>query len=1008
MATLRLDDFRGQTIFLQFEFDSGDRLANNFEGWYLDDVRVRTTPMTLSIGDADYTFTGSQAHEGLGASVAGIGEYDGTWGTDLAVLSSGRADAIEPVSGKAAVYRGGVTPNLAATFTRGEPLIGYTLAGAGPVDGDELDELVLSSNVADSYLIFGGSPIAALDSLVAQGHALQLTGPGGLIPLGDIDGDGQADLGHVAEATTDRVTENGDQLKHLVGQVFLGSCYLHNDTGLADLFDAPDLQVETGRPFFSATLNIPNYFFGPLGNVNADLRTDVAPGVNTSDASDRQQGPNVLLDGDVNATGVKAMFSLPPSSAIATPAQKQSGPPPDFGWALGAGDVYDDSGRSVATDAAGNVYVTGYFSGEVDFDPGPGTANVTSTGGQDVFVAKYSSPGSLVWVRGFGGTEADQAFGIAVDGGGSVYTTGYFYGTADFDPGAGTASLTSAGEYDVFVSKLDSAGNYLWARQVGGSGGDTARAIAVDGAASVYTVGYFQGTADFDPGAGTGNLTSAGQEDMFVSKLDSAGNYVWARQLGGSSDDRGYGIAVDRGGNVYTTGWFYGTADFDPSLGTATFVSFGEYDVFVSKLDSAGNYVWARQLGGGSGNVGYGIAVDGGGSVYTTGYFNGTADFDPGSGTANLATPSGEDVFVSKLDSAGNYVWARQLGGSSDDWGYGIAVDGGGNVYATGLFQGTADFDPGPIIANLTSGGDRDVFLNKLDSDGNYVWARQLGRSGYDIGYGIAVDGGGNVYSTGCFSGTGDFDPGPGTFNLTSAGGGDIFVSKLTQSVIGDRVWHDQDSDGIQDAGEPGRSGVTVSVYDQPSGGTPLQTTTSGSNGQYSFVGLGPGTYYVEVTLPSGFVLSPNDQGADDTVDSDFDRTTRRTGPIALLADQDVFSVDAGVYEAVTIEGRKFNDLNGDGVDVATRVVVIELDSAAGADTFVSRGGQGTESRAYNNHGGQTVFVIGMTGDGGQIERTLIRFDALPSLGSNVWPGSRDHRLGESTTVCPSPVRVPR
>ena len=174
-----------------------------------------------------------------------------------------------------------------------------------------------------------------------------------------------------------------------------------------------------------------------------------------------------------------------------------------------------------------------------------------------------ASDGDLVWTRRLGGASGDNGRGVAVDGSGNVYTTGIFLGTSDFDPGAGTFNLTAAGESDVFVSKLDSSGSLVWVRQLGGTGTDVGSHVAVDGSGNVYTAGHFSGMADFDPGVGTFDLTAAGGTDVFVSKLNSTGNLVWARQLGGTSNDQGFGVAVDGSGNVYTTGSF-GTADFDP------------------------------------------------------------------------------------------------------------------------------------------------------------------------------------------------------------------------------------------------------------------------------------------------------------------------------------------------------------------------------------------------------------------------------------------------------------
>ena len=453
------------------------------------------------------------------------------------------------------------------------------------------------------------------------------------------------------------------------------------------------------------------------------------------------------------------------------------------------GGVSTDVANAVAVDASGNVYTAGYFSSTVDFDPGSGIVNLTSAGNQDVFVSKLDSSGNFVWAKSVGGGSTDTAAAIAVDASGNVYTTGYFDGTVDFDPGGGISNLTSAGNQDVFVSKLDSTGNFVWAKRLGGINSDIALAVAVDGAGNVFTAGYFSATADFDPGAGTSNLTSAGgSQDVFVSKLDSSGNFVWAKRFGGTDNDVANAVAVDGAGNVYTTGYFIGTVDFDPGAGTADLTSTpgGNTDVFVSKLNSSGSFVWAKSLSSGNNDlisdVANAVAVDGSGNVYTAGRFVGTSDFDPGAGTSNLTSAGQSDVFVSKLNSTGSFVWAQSFGSTDIDIALAVAVDGSGNVFTTGRFLGTVDFDRGAGTANLTSAGSLDAFVLKLNSSGSFVWAKSFGGSGSDNANAVFVDGVGNLYAAGYFQNTVDFDPGVGTSNLTSAGGSDVYVLKLDSS----------------------------------------------------------------------------------------------------------------------------------------------------------------------------------------------------------------------------------
>ncbi|MBC7873495.1 MAG: hypothetical protein H7Y01_05850, partial [Ferruginibacter sp.] len=243
-----------------------------------------------------------------------------------------------------------------------------------------------------------------------------------------------------------------------------------------------------------------------------------------------------------------------------------------------------------------------------------------------------------------------------------------------------------------------------WARAMGGVEEDAGTAMAVDPAGNVYTTGYFHGISDFDPGAGVFNLTSTGWSDIFICKLDANGNFVWAKSIGNFQFDKGLGISTDAAGNVYVTGHFRGTVDFDPGPGIMdlTATGFGD-DFFILKLDTGGNLAWARNMGTVSDEYSYTINVDANGNVYTSGHFKGTVDFDPGGGVTNLTSVGVGvlyDIFVSKLDAGGNFGWVRQLGSANPFYGFfynqcSIAFDVSGNVFIAGVFLGTGDFNPG-------------------------------------------------------------------------------------------------------------------------------------------------------------------------------------------------------------------------------------------------------------------------------------------------------------------------
>lgn len=259
----------------------------------------------------------------------------------------------------------------------------------------------------------------------------------------------------------------------------------------------------------------------------------------------------------------------------------------------------------------------------------------------------------------------------------------------------------------------------------------------------------------------------------------------WAKCTGVATggSDIGQAVATDAFGNVYITGLFLDTVDFDPGPGVFNLTSNGYADVFIQKLDASGNLLWAKNAGGIYYDLGNALAVDAFGNIYVMGEFAGTMEFDAGSGISDLITNGSSDIFILKLDASGNLLWAKSMGGPSEEWSEGVAVDASGNVYATGAFSETADFNPGPAVYPLTSYEGVDMYFVKLNASGNFVWAKSVGGQFDDVSNAIAIDAFDNVYMTGGFVGTVDFDPGTGYFGLTSDNfSPDIFILKLTST----------------------------------------------------------------------------------------------------------------------------------------------------------------------------------------------------------------------------------
>ncbi|MDP1725934.1 MAG: SBBP repeat-containing protein [Bacteroidota bacterium] len=473
-------------------------------------------------------------------------------------------------------------------------------------------------------------------------------------------------------------------------------------------------------------------------------------------------------------------------AAVLTSAQT-----PQLQWAKSMGGTSYGTGNGITIDKQGNTYTTGYFEKTVDFDPGAAVYSLSAKGAEDIFISKLDAGGNFVWVKQVGGLSLESykecGYDIDLDGNGNVYVTGYFIETVDFDPGAGIYNLTSFGGEDIFLLKLDANGNFVSVKQMGGKSDDYAKNSFLDKSGNIFTTGGFMDTADFDPGTGVYQLTSAGSYDIFVSKLDAAGNFVWVRHVGGSEPDGPKSIAVDDLGNVYFTGFFQDTVDFDPGVAKFLIPAFGaELDIFVAKLDSSGNYVWAKQMGGQSRDYPNRMGLDAAGNVYVAGVYFSLADFDPGPGNVNLSSAGYYDVFIMKLNGSGNLMWAKSLGGIGNDFAHGFHVDASGNAFVIGNFQYISDFDPDPLVNFvLTSKGGYDMYIAKLDSLGKFVWAKQFGGTGFEAGICTVTDTAGNIYASGNFMGTCDFDPNAGTSNLTSSSDGDIFVLKLNLSLVG-------------------------------------------------------------------------------------------------------------------------------------------------------------------------------------------------------------------------------
>lgn len=333
---------------------------------------------------------------------------------------------------------------------------------------------------------------------------------------------------------------------------------------------------------------------------------------------------------------------------------------------------------------------------------------------------------------------------------------------------------------------VDGFAQCFWATQAGGIGEDYGYAIGTDSIGNVYSAGSFTGTADFDPSASSFILNSSGGRDIYLLKLDGQRNFIWAKKIGGVSDDEPRDLHVDKNGDLYVTGYFKSSSDFDPSNNNYNLNSSGLKDVFIAKYDSSGSIQWAFGFGGVADDEGNSVSIDGFGSLYLTGTFQGNVDFNPGTSNSNLISNGGTDVFVSKFKTNGFFESALRFGGTSDDVGRCVKADFNGNLLVAGFFQSSVDFNPGSSIQMGVSNGGYDCFISKFDSSGIMIWSNQFGGNQSEGINSMDIDNHGGIYCTGFFSSSTDFDPGPSVSLLTpfsgSVGYPDVFISKFNSA----------------------------------------------------------------------------------------------------------------------------------------------------------------------------------------------------------------------------------
>jgi hypothetical protein len=544
-----------------------------------------------------------------------------------------------------------------------------------------------------------------------------------------------------------------------------------------------DFELDNTSPTIAITSPVGGETWSNTQNVTWTT-TDTHPATVDIEISDDSGGAWSALASAVTDTGTYAWdtYSHPNGTAYriritATDgAGKVSAPsssPADFNldhfWVKTIGGNNWDEGLDHIVDSPGNIILAGSFRDTVDFqaDFTGGPDSKTSAGFSDAYVTKLNADHSYGWTRQFTSTDNLSCFTLAVDGSGNIFVGRSFMGTVDFqvDFTGGPDSKTSAGSSDAYITRINADGTYGWTRRIGGTGIDKCDSIAVDGSGNVYMAGTFQSTVDFraDFAGGPDSRTSAGGHDMFITKMDSSGNYAWTRLFSGPSDQNYPCVDVDGSGNLYVAGRFGGAVDFQADFGGGSDVKTPTgVDLFLTRIETNGSYGWTRQIGAATVVVNpYQIKTDGLGHVCVVGEFqNGPLDFqaDFGGGTDVKNNSGSYDGFILLANDDGTYGWTRVVGGTGLDVVRGVDADSSGNLFTAGVFNVTVDFqadfggsDP------MTSLGSLDGFVLNINVDGTYGWTRQTGSASDDQHRSISLGPSGTLTLSGTFAGTCDF-----------------------------------------------------------------------------------------------------------------------------------------------------------------------------------------------------------------------------------------------------------
>ena len=426
----------------------------------------------------------------------------------------------------------------------------------------------------------------------------------------------------------------------------------------------------------------------------------------------------------------------------------------NFTWARRMGSPLADSAMDVSMDPDGNATVVGVYQSFAQFAGSSNTSRTLSAkGGDDIFVARYNPDGALTWLKSAGGTSQETPYAVASLANGGAVVTGCFEGSAVFgDFEVNRTVLSSSGGQDGFIAFYNADGSLLWARQFGGEGNECGLGIAVHTDGTIYITGYYEDGALFGArGANRATLGSAGGTDIFVARYFSFAELSWVKPAGGEKDDMGNDVKVLADASCVVTGSYQDAAIFGDNESRRTLLQAVQTkqdeetpneDAFLARFNSFGFLEWAVGSGGAGADRGNAVAVVDKDNFLMTGVFQGTGRFGANTVyTQFVNSAGGDDAYVARFDSLGHLQWVRRAGGSGEDGAKDIARLDNGEFMLTGIFSGSAVFDPEfNKVVRPISRGVTDIFVARYTSTGHLHWLQTAGGTGADTAWAIASD----------------------------------------------------------------------------------------------------------------------------------------------------------------------------------------------------------------------------------------------------------------------------